>query len=680
MTKTNKAEPVSTETPDLLAQRAEWLKEVFPDAVTEGKVDFERLRATLGEELDEGPERYSFTWAGKRDAIRILQMPSRATLVPVPEESINFDTTNNLFIEGDNLEVMKLLYKSYFGRVKMIYIDPPYNTGNDVIYKDNFADPLDTYLRLTDQKSGDGDLLTTNPETSGRYHSAWLSMMYPRLFLARQLLRDDGLIFVSIDDHEAHNLRMIMNQVFGDDNFIAKLVWEKGRKNDAKLFSVGHEYMLVYARSLAGLRQQGTVWREPKPGALEIWSEYTRLRDERGQDDQAIEEALRRWYKDLPNRHPSKALSRYRHVDQYGPWRDRDISWPGGGGPRYDVVHPETGQPCKVPERGWGFATAEAMQEQIKLGLVLFRADHTEPPIRKAHLRPVAAELSNEDESFSNGEDGEEATEVGMQVMPSVIYKQSQVTVKYLRHLMGAKVFDNPKDHEVLGRIIRYCTLPAEGAVVMDFFAGSASTAEAVLRSNVEEGGNRRFVMIQLPEPTPDDSVAREIGFNTISELGKERIRRVINRLREEAVAKAGADDVRKDLGFRVFRLAESSFRSWSGVEDADPKTYADQMALFADPLVADWKSENVVWEIALKEGLTLSSRADTVPGIKNTVVRVTDPEKGQVMLICLDGNIEPNTPKALGLSKEDLFICRDAALDDELAANLALQCRLKTI
>src|SRR3990170_4105273 len=223
---------VNKETPAIVPEQMEQLKELFPQIVTEGKIDFDKLREALGDEVDSRPERYSFSWAGKRDAIRLLQTQSRATLVPAKKESINFDETNNIFIEGDNLEVLKLLYKSYFGRVKMIYIDPPYNTGNDFIYPDDYADPLGRYLELTGQQDAAGNLLTSNQETSGRYHSAWLSMMYPRLFLARQLLREDGVIFVSIDDHEAYNLRFLMNELYGEENFIAQLVWEKGRKND----------------------------------------------------------------------------------------------------------------------------------------------------------------------------------------------------------------------------------------------------------------------------------------------------------------------------------------------------------------------------------------------------------------------------------------------------------------
>jgi adenine-specific DNA-methyltransferase len=220
-----KRQPVERTSPDIAAEQLDRLRQIFPEVFSEGKVDFDKLRATLGENVATGPERFSFGWAGKQQAISLLQTPSHATLLPCPEESIHFDTTGNVFIEGDNLEVLKLLYKPYFGRVKLIYIDPPYNTGQDFVYPDNYADPLATYLQLTGQMDADGNLLTSNPETSGRYHSAWLSMMYPRLFLARQLLREDGVIFLSIDDHEVHHLRLLMNEVFGEENFVAHIVW-----------------------------------------------------------------------------------------------------------------------------------------------------------------------------------------------------------------------------------------------------------------------------------------------------------------------------------------------------------------------------------------------------------------------------------------------------------------------
>ncbi len=322
--------------------------------------------------------------------------------------------------------------------------------------------------------------------------------MYPRLKLLHRLLKRDGVIFVSIDDNEMHNLRQIMDEIFGEPNFIAQLIWDKTRKNDAKLFSAGHEYVLVYAKSLSLLRELKTVWREEKPGAKEIIQEWRRLSKIHGETYHEIEAELVKWYRYLPKNHPAKKLSRYRHVDKRGPWRDRDISWPGGGGPRYDVIHDKTGFPCTVPERGWIYATLEQMQTQISLGLVEFRDDHTEPPIRKAHLLPVPEEL---DEITDDVEDDDDAVQddenVGLQVMPTYIYKQAQSSVKLLRQIFdGKKVFANPKDHEVLSRLIRY--VAPRDALILDSFGGSGSTAHAVLDANKLDGGARRFILIEM--------------------------------------------------------------------------------------------------------------------------------------------------------------------------------------
>ncbi len=682
---------------DVLEAQVARLRELFPEVFVEGKIDFDKLKVTLGGAAESGPGRFHFTWAGKDDAISLLQTPSAGTLVPSPDESVNFETTGNVFIEGDNLEVLKLLFKPYFGRVKLIYIDPPYNTGQDFVYPDNYADPLTTYLQVTGQVDSEGNLLTSNPETSGRYHSTWLSMMYPRLFLARQLLQDEGVICVSIDDFEDHHLRLLMNEVFGEENFIAQLVWEKGRKNDAKLFSVGHEYLVVYACSKSTLREKKTVWREAKLGAQEIWDEYVRLRGKYPQDDRAIEKELVAWYQSLPKGDPSKSLSRYKHIDEFGPWRDRDISWPGGGGPRYDVLHPKTHKPCRVPEAGWRFSTQETMQRKITLGLVVFREDDTEPPFLKAHLKPRYEELEDDEEREPEAEEesaadatSEDDEEVGLQVMGSYFYKQSQVAVKYLKALMGAKVFDNPKDHEVLARIIRYCT--SNDDLVVDFFAGSGSTAEAVFSLNhTNKDSRRHFILVQLPEPTRRkrangtyvEKLAYKLGYKTIADLSKERIRRVIANLREKREEKFdfGNANGSEDLGFKVFKLAKPNIQQWTQDAERDPETYAQKLALFNDPLVAGWKPESVIWEVALREGFGLNTHfASRELANGNKVYDVTDPDTGQKFIICLDDKILSDLSKNCELTAEDLFVCRDVGLDDSAAANLALQCRLKTI
>ncbi len=453
-------------------------------------------------------------------------------LIPVKSKSLTDKVTlqDNLIIHGDNLKALKALLPMYAGKVKCIYIDPPYNTGNEKwAYNDNVNAPMmqDWLGKVVDRED-----LTR--------HDKWLCMMTPRLKLLKELLSDDGIILISIDENEAYRLRALTDEVFSEENFIAQLVWEKGRKNDAKLFSTGHEYVLVYARSLSNLRERGTVWREAKPGALELWEQYTLVKLRFKDDYPKIEAELRKYFKDLPVQHPTKKLSRYRHVDKWGPWRDRDISWPGGGGPRFDVMHPRTNKPCRVPDRGWGFATLAEMNRQIELGLVVFREDDNEPPFRKAHLKPISDELSDDDKQTFEDESPDEQVEVGMQVMPSVIYKQSQVSIKFFRQLMGSVKFDNPKDHEILARLIRYVTSGDKDFLVLDSFAGSGSTAHAVLALNHEDNCNRRFILIECEDYA--DS------------LTAERVRRVIR-----GVPNAKDETLKKGLGgtFSYFELGK---------------------------------------------------------------------------------------------------------------------------
>lgn len=555
------------------------IRNLFPGCVTEAKgedgsvklaVDFDLLRQELTESIVEGPqERYHLNWPGKREALLTANTPIAKTLRPCREESVDFDTTRNLFIEGDNLEALKLLQENYLGKVKLIYIDPPYNTGKDFIYRDNFTASKEVFEKASGERDETGGRLVSNPETRGRFHTDWLNMIYPRLTLARRLLSDDGLILVSIDDAEQASLRRICDQVFGEQNFVAQLVWEKGRKNDAKYFSVGHEYMLVYAKDIVLLRERGELWREEKPGAREIWAEFLRLQGIHGEDYAAMEAELSKWYSDLPKGHPSKKWARYKRVDKNGPWRDRDISWPGGDGPRYDVIHPVTKEPCVVPEAGWRYASSEEMQRQIKLGLVEFRADHTEPPFRKAHIRPVPDEAV-EDQVNGDDEVGDEEgdADLATQVRGSYFYKQSQVAVKYLRKLMGTKVFSNPKDHEELARLIEYMTPRNRDAIVMDFFAGSGTTAQAVLKANAVYGTNHRFILVQLPESL-EEALASTTGTAKktvqaainllkknarpllLSEVTKERIRRASATTLQEK----SHEEWRKDAGFRVLKV-----------------------------------------------------------------------------------------------------------------------------
>lgn len=445
----------------------------------------------------------TLNWIGKDAVISHHKEVPFRLLKCRADLSVGDPDSGNLLVQGDNLEALKALLPYYAGQVKCIYIDPPYNTGNEGwVYNDNVNSP--------EMREWLGKVVGGEAEDLSR-HDKWLSMMYPRLSLLHKFLREDGVVLVSIDDFEAAYLKALLDEIFGRQNFIAQLVWEKGRKNDARLFSVGHEYMLVYARSLDYLRKQGTIWREPKPGAKEIWDEYLKLRKKYDEDDETIEKALKDWYKSLSDKHPSKSLSRYKHVDKNGPWRDRDISWPGGNGPRYDVIHPVTKKPCKVPDSGWRFSYPDEMQRQIELGLVVFREDHTKPPFRKAHLKPIAEEV--EEAEVTDSEDNAEEA-VGLQVMPSVIYKQSQVSVKLLRKIMGEKVFENPKDHEVLIRLFRYITNSDD--IILDSFGGSGTTAHSVLQLNAEDKSQRRFVLVEM-----DSNIAQSITAERLKRVSQ---------------------------------------------------------------------------------------------------------------------------------------------------------------
>ena len=636
-----RGEPVAMTTPDLVGERVRQLQALFPDVVTEGRVDFDKLRAALGDTVNGESERYSFTWSGKRDAIRLLQMPSRATLLPAPDESESWDGTKHLFIEGDNLEVLKLLYKAYFGRVKMIYIDPPYNTGKDFIYPDKFTDPLDTYLRITGQRDENGNGLTSNPETNGRYHSAWLSMMYPRLFDARRLLRDDGVIFVSIDDNEVHHLRMLMNEVFGEENFVTQLAWQSRRsiQNDTDI-SVNHEYVVVYAKA----RRQAD--RRLKPGNADTW--YT---------------APGFAAYPLP-----LSVSKFANPDNdpRGPWKGDPFDAPGiRRNLTYRIVNPNTGEE-RWPPPGRCWRTEEQKYRQLLAdGRIVFGKTGTAGP----QLKVFYDELKEFGEVENTWFDGARAGTV------------TRGTQEVQELFEGRAVFDFPKPPDLIRLLLQITTKRDD--LILDFFAGSCSAAQAVLELNREDGGNRRYIMVQLPEPTPADSTARQQGFETIADIGKERIRRVATKLHDERNGRLDLDGgaASEDLGFRVFTLAESHYRRWTGLETRDAEHYADQMELFIDPLLDGWQPEGVIWEVAIKEGYGLTARIEPVSRITtNAVTCVSDPDTGQSFLICLDDRFDPATMEALQLSVDDLFICRDVALDDTLMANLALNCRLKTI
>ena len=611
MTKLDKVEQF---TPSVVSERVSELKRMFPEFFADGKLDVPKLREILGEAMEEEAERYRFTWAGKRDAIQLLQIPTRATLVPCRGESVDFDTTGNIFIEGDNLEALKLLYKPYFGKVNAIYVDPPYNTGDDFVYRDNYTDPLHSYLQLTGQKDDEGKSLTTNVETSGRYHSDWMSMMYPRFFLARQLLADDGIIFVSIDDNEVHNLRFLMNEIFGEENCIQLLVWQRhsGAGNHAKYCATDHEYILAYAKHLQSI---------------------DKLRRPLKKDEEAA-------YTQKDENYPT-----------LGPYKTRDFEsqeqYGGYTGHQYEIQCPDGSTVLGK----WRWKEQRFLQAQ-KDNRIAFTQDSD-------GKWQVAYKLYRD-----------ESRRVLRSLLTDV-EKNSQGRTQLRELFTEYHIFDYPKPVGLIKHLLQFST--SSDSIVLDFFAGSCTTAQSVLELNCEDDGNRRFVMIQLPEPTPEKSAARKAGYETIADIGKERIRRVLAKMQQGEAA---------DLGVRIFKLTESNYRSWNGVEEDDPGSYAEQVHLFLDdPFVDGWVPENVIYEVAIKEGYRLDSPIEQVKGLEqNTIFQVTSTDQKQAFYICLDEELFQDDIDTLGLTNNDLFVCRDQAMDDTKAANLALQCRLKAI
>ncbi|WP_297500103.1 site-specific DNA-methyltransferase [Ferrovum sp.] len=645
---------------DLVAGNIEQLKAMFPELITESAngvtVNVDVLKTLVGDQTaTDADEKYGLNWHGKRRARQLALTPSTGTLRPRPDESVDWDTTQNLMIEGDNLEVLKLLQKSYAGKVKLIYIDPPYNTGKDFVYPDNFQDNIKNYLELTGQVEG-GQKISSNTEASGRFHTDWLNMMYPRLKLARNLLRDDGVILVSIDDVEFPNLRRILDEVFGEENFIASLVWDRNRKNDAKYFSVGHEYMAVYVKNESVLSANQIIFRGEKDGVEEVKAEFDRLKHLHNSDWSAVRDGLLDYYRTIPDDDPKAPLKRFTKVDAKGPYRDDgNINWPGGDGPRYEVLHPDTKRPCKLPVSGWRYPTPERFWEEVAKGRIVFGADETTVPRVRTNL-------------FENTD----------QVMVSVHYSYAQTSANEFNSLFdGKRVFDNPKPVSDLRRLTGYLTGPDD--LVCDFFAGSGTTGHAVLAQNAVDGGNRRYILAQLPEPldmeNKDQKIAAEfcdqIGKpRTIAELTKERLRR--------AAAKVKADNpmFSGDTGFRVFKLDHSNIRAWNpNPADLEQTLFAHQ-----DHLVDGRTESDILYELLLKFGLDLC-----VP-IEQRTVAAKDVHAvgGGVLMACLAPIISREEVEALAQgiiawhkelapAGDTTCVFRDSAFADDVAkTNLA--------
>lgn len=632
---------------DLIKMNVEKLKELFPNVVTEGKINFEVLKELLGEEVDDSKEKYQLSWKGKLNSIKLAQTPSSATLRPDVESSEDWDKTKNLYIQGDNLEVLKQLQKTYFNKIKMIYIDPPYNTGNDFIYHDDFRDSLQNYKQQTEQSS------SSNPESNGRFHTDWLNMMYPRLLLAKNLLKNDGVIFISIDENEVNTLKFICNEIFGETNFVAELIWSAGRKNDSKHISISHEYILCYFKSAQYIKDNNIIWRERKQGLDDIYTKYNSLKKEFGIDTAGIEKELKLWFKGLPDVHPAKDHSHYSRVDENGIYFADNISWPGGGGPKYDILHPVTKKPVKIPSRGW-LTNEENMMDWINQGRVAFGKDENSVPTLKSYLKD--RELS---------------------VPYSVFYKDGRASSKRLASLMGDKVFENPKDEEIIQRLIEFSGTE-EDDIVMDFFSGSGTTAHALFLANINQKVNRNFILVQLPElidPNRGTEKSRKVAKNAVKlldslntphnlcEIGKERIRRSGKKINNEYIKKhttlfSSNEKFNFDYGFKVFTLDSTNLQTWV---NEDKLTEDNLFNYSKDIFKPDRSKKDILYEIMLKYG---------VFDMKVTEVNVNEKTLYQVgkkyMIVCLEDEITLGDINAIAELKPKTVIFKESGFSND--------------
>jgi len=586
----------------------------MPEVRADGdQIDFERLKLALGESIDVGRERYGMNWPGKADCFRTIQAPSLGTLRPCPEESVSFDTTENLIIEGDNLEVLKLLQKSYPGKIKMIYIDPPYNTGNDFIYPDTFSESLQTYLEYTEQSDAEGRKFGTNTEADGRFHSKWLNMMYPRLYLARNLLREDGVIFVSISDHEVAALRLLMNEIFGEENFSAQFVWKSRKFPDSRAksgVSTDHEYIVLYTRS-----EQGTL---------------------RGVERDETK------FSNPDN-------------DSRGPWMSRSVLGLATKTQRpnlhYSLTDPSTGRIFNPPnDTGWRYGQ-ERMKALIASGCILFPSK----PDGRPREKKFRSELQSEFVAFAS-------------IIDDVFTADGTAEI---RDLFGEEVFDFSKPSSLIERLIKQGA--DEEGIILDFFAGSASTAQGVLQLNQKNGGNRKYILVQLPEPTG------RTDYPTIGEITKERVRRVIRRLDAEDSGKLDLNGgERPDRGFRVFKLAESNFEPWDAEASKDASGLAAQLELHIDHILDGRSAEDILYELLLKSGFPLATPVEKKTLAGKTVYSVA----GGALAICLERALTLEVIRAIADMKPERVVCLDEgfAANDQLKANAVQTFKTKGV
>ena len=618
-------------TPDFKTELAVQLSELIPEAIADGKVDVEKLKELLGDDAGDDRERFGLFWPGKLRALRAAQEPTTATLRPDVENSKDWDTTKNVFIEGDNLEVLKILQKHYHGKIKMIYIDPPYNTGKDFVYPDNYKEGLETYLEWTRQVNEEGKKVSTNSETEGRYHSNWLNMMYPRLKLARNLLTEDGVIFISIDDNEQANLRRLCDEVFGENNFEATFVWQRKQspQRDATNVSATHDFILCYSRRHPADRNDSSGW-------------LARL---------------------LPM--GAEQLDRYKNPDNdpRGLWASSDCTINKTARERpnlyFGVRNPHTGEdvfPSK--NRTWSFerSSMDRLQAENRLW---WGEKGTNFPRIKAFL--------------SENQQGVKPQTV---LLRTAVGDNQGATRELNALFPEGNVFDTPKPTSLIKHLCHVANL-RDGDIVLDFFAGSGTTAEAVMRMNAEDGEKRSFIMVQLPEPYGSSSLASSLGFDNIAQTSRERIRRASLAIAEDA----GLEAVRLDHGFRTYALADTNFSKWQMSSNTDATTLEQHLLDLRDSADEDATSDSLLTELLLKQGYSLTEQIgdSNVGGLKLKSVG------GGLVLAFLDEHVKTTLQQLRAvLESQDLakFIILEDALkgDDELKTNLVQEAKSRGI
>lgn len=589
------------------------MQQLFPEAFEEGKIDFDVLRQLLGDFVDDEQERYSFKWNGKGKALRLSQTPSMGTLRPCKEESKDWDNTENLYIEGDNLEVLKLLQKSYYGKVKMIYIDPPYNTGGDFVYKDNFHDNIQNYKEITGQVDGEGNKIDTNTESNGRFHTDWLNMMYPRLRLARNLLTDDGVIFISIDDNEQENLKRLCDEIFGADNFIAQLVWEKKKKGSFLSNDITNvkEYVLVYVKnktSFSGLIGEITSAVETYP---------------------CINAVNKRELRKIP----AGISSKYKEKDFFMA-KGTEISDTTMSIVLHSDLVIKDGVLDKelILEGNWRYSQ-NAMEEYAEENKLYITRD--------LYLRRIVDEVRNKTlkdllPRVGSDNDVSYKDDINIMNLNTSGWGSNEDADEELRLLFGVqKLLEYPKPSRLIAKLLVSYRNTSDD-IFLDFFSGSATTAHAVMNLNAEDGGHRKFIMVQLPEPTNEKSEAYKAGYKNICEIGKERIRRAGDKIKAEAGDKA-AD---LDIGFKVFKLDSSNLQKWN----PQPEDLVMTLQQATDNFLPDRTEQDVLYEIMLKMGLELTCQIEEEQAAGETVYIIG----GGALMICLGRNITTAVAEAV--------------------------------